>query len=95
MFARYYVWDTQVTCSDRLAHSPCTTQSRRDITGGVTLHAAQVCASVESIPVDENFYYVSVDPYLYTYTEEQILIFIGQIVEAENLLCDIDQQHQD
>lgn len=79
----------------RLEHSLSQMQSRVESTGGMTAQAAQVRAADETIPAHEEGNSVSLKTFsLDTYTEENILVLIFQLVDAKHPLHGIEQQHR-
>lgn len=77
-------------CSDIHSHSPSHRQSYMDITGSMIVQAVEVRDADESIPSDEESKPLSVKTFsLDAYTEEEILIFIGELVDAKHPLHNI------
>lgn len=82
--------------SDSPAHNASHNQSVVDTTGGMLFQAIQVHAADESIPADGEGYSTSLKTFsLNPYTDKEILVSLGQLVNVKHALCDIEKQHRD
>lgn len=91
MFSGYYIWDIQEMGSDSHACSLSHSQSNKKTTSGTT---AQVLAADETIPANAEGKSMSVKTFSHVaYTEEEILFFIGQLIDSKHVLHNIEQQH--
>lgn len=93
MYAAYEICDGQAIRSDLQADRLSKNQYRGVISSGMT---AQASAADEFIPTLRESEFVSVETFsLEVYTETEVLVFIGQLIDEKHLLYRIEQQHQD
>lgn len=96
MFAEYYAWCMTAMCSSSYAPGLTYSQSSMEIMDGMAAQAAQSHAADEITPADEEGESVSGKTFfLEVYEEEEDLVFIGQLVDANHPLDNIEQQHRD
>lgn len=92
MFAGYYIWDTKAMPSDIHSHNPSYSQYIVETTRAMTVQALAVDkptrADEEGEPVSLKNFYVE------TYTQNLIIVLLGQLVSGMHPLRAIEHQRQ-